>query len=145
VTRALIRLTVRPFWYQVLRLAGAHQADQPPEQNTPAWARESSGWTQHTDGIPWWDGDLPAGWWSRRFHTCRPQTRGVHSWEYTEYCRCGAVRFGEVAFWCSGMAWNPNQGQPAVTDLGRWQNRNSRHAGTAMHYEGHLRPIMEGE
>lgn len=147
MARALIRIKVGPLWYRVLTgMVGMKPAVNPPEESDN-WGKQSSGWIYHFDLTPWWVHELPTGpagaVWFRLFHLCRPQTISVHGWEYTEYCRCGAVRFGEVAFWSAGLAWKPSQGMPQVVELGGWRNRNSRYLGTAMHYEGHVRPVTE--
>ncbi len=52
-------------------------------------------------GVGWHDARRP-----RRWHRCRPQTRGVFSSVYTERCACGALRSSET--------------------LGRWVDRNTR-------------------
>lgn len=147
MARALVRIKVSPLWYRALTgMVGMKPALKSPEQ-AENWAKRSSGWIYHFDETPWWMYTLPTGRvssiWFRLFHLCRPQTISVHGWEYTDYCRCGAHRFGEVAFWAAGMSWKPSQGMPQVVELDSWRDRNGRYLGTAMHYEGHVRPATE--
>lgn len=48
----------------------------------------------HLDGIAWFEAPLP-----RRFHFCRPQTRGYNSLSpLVERCACGSIRSGG-RFW----------------------------------------------
>jgi hypothetical protein len=42
---------------------------------------------EHLDGVPWHEGEPPPRW-----HKCTAQTRGWFGLNYTERCRCGAIR-----------------------------------------------------
>lgn len=48
----------------------------------------------HLEGVAWYDAPLP-----RRWHLCRPQTRGSFRALYSERCACGATRLGIDRFW----------------------------------------------
>lgn len=44
---------------------------------------------EHLDGVPWHKAPIP-----RRFHRCRPQTRGyVNTFTPVLRCACGAINF----------------------------------------------------
>src|ERR1022692_3959607 len=65
--------------------------------STGNWVRTHESATtriESLDGIEWGNGDPP-----RRWHRCRPQTRGWIGPDYTERCNCGAARMDPSGLW----------------------------------------------
>jgi hypothetical protein len=41
---------------------------------------------QHLDGVPWYEAPVP-----RKWHRCKPQTRGYYNLSFVQRCACGAT------------------------------------------------------
>ena len=62
-----------------------------------AWVcsyRDGMNWLEDLGGVPWHKAPLP-----RRWHRCRPQTRGMMAGGYVERCPCGAIRLSTSGPW----------------------------------------------
>ena len=49
---------------------------------------------RHLDGIPYWDAKTP-----RRWHRCKPQTRGFFDGALVERCACGGISSASSSIW----------------------------------------------
>lgn len=124
------------------------------------WRREQTGWVFHRKGVAWHKMPLPGGF-GRMFHKCSPHTTSVHGREVTQRCICGAARFGELDL--NSVPWSPTptpgllstathaaaaaaaerQIKGLQVRMTRWNDRNSRHKGTALVYRPYVHALEE--
>lgn len=63
------------------------------EEWIDSW-RQGSEFLQHLGGVDWMDAPKP-----RRWHKCKPQTRGEFGLELVERCACGGARLFGFGPW----------------------------------------------
>lgn len=101
------------------------------------------------------------GWWGRTFHRCTPHSTSVHGREVTQRCICGAARFGDLGPTRTAWAPTPTPGllssathaaaaaaaekqvKQVQVRMGSWNDRNSRHRGTALVYRPYVHALEE--